>query len=524
MRRVLVCLLLLLAAGCDSVDERPACARSSDCPDGQYCAVTVDGNVCWDDPSPPVVSAVTLTCNTTPCLRDGTLRVEATVTDDHEVAGAEATLDLDPSQPITLTRSGSRWGADVPLRAYPFEAFERPVVATVAGTDGARTTSAVVSSGAVQVTRLRWVYTATNALTAPAVMDDGTVVVGVANTSDQLLAVRPDGTKAWSLTVGTGQITAAPAIGGSGIWAGSSDSRLYRANLAGVSVNAGCASGGAINQASALLPGTPERAVAPSQASALAVSDGASFCNLTSTGAPATAAPAISTTGQVMTVAGSVAQSFTVGITGALAPNWTGIPPAPVPPSVGSPVELPLAVDGGGAVWSVATGGQVHRTTSEADSALVTTVAGSKSGAVFLSDGTAVIGTGDAKLTRPNATGSAWRDSATLSGLASTPLVLAAPEPALLVTTSTGQLFAVRQSDGSVAWSATLSATNAALQPANIFTSGGQPAGEVLSTAYVSGADGKLYAVIVDGELDTTSPWPKAFHDRRNTNNAGTQP
>ena len=69
-----------------------------------------------------------------------------------------------------------------------------------------------------------------------------------------------------------------------------------------------------------------------------------------------------------------------------------------------------------------------------------------------------------------------------------------------------------------------LSTAGAALQPANIYTPPGQPAGAVMSTAYVSGADGKLYAVIVDGQLDTSAPWPKAFHDPRNTNNAGTRP
>jgi hypothetical protein len=45
-----------------------------------------------------------------------------------------------------------------------------------------------------------------------------------------------------------------------------------------------------------------------------------------------------------------------------------------------------------------------------------------------------------------------------------------------------------------------------------------------MSTAYVASSSGKLFAVIVDGELDGSSPWPKAFHDPRNTNRAGPQP
>ena len=39
-----------------------------------------------------------------------------------------------------------------------------------------------------------------------------------------------------------------------------------------------------------------------------------------------------------------------------------------------------------------------------------------------------------------------------------------------------------------------------------------------------AGANGKLHAVIVDGALDAAAPWPKAFHDPRNTNRAGAQP
>ena len=75
---------------------------------------------------------------------------------------------------------------------------------------------------------------------------------------------------------------------------------------------------------------------------------------------------------------------------------------------------------------------------------------------------------------------------------------------------------------GAVSWQRTLGTAD--LNAPNIYTPPGQPAGKVLSTAYISSASGKLYAVIVDGELDTSAPWPKAFHDPRNTNNAGTQP
>ena len=69
-----------------------------------------------------------------------------------------------------------------------------------------------------------------------------------------------------------------------------------------------------------------------------------------------------------------------------------------------------------------------------------------------------------------------------------------------------------------MAWSKKLAAQ--ALQTPNLWT---EP-GAKTSTAYLAGADGNLYAVLVDGALDTSAPWPKAFHDPQNTSNAATGP
>jgi len=62
------------------------------------------------------------------------------------------------------------------------------------------------------------------------------------------------------------------------------------------------------------------------------------------------------------------------------------------------------------------------------------------------------------------------------------------------------------------------------LRAGNLFTPPSQPAGSTVSYAYFSSGNGRLFAVIVDGQLDATAPWPKAFHDPRNTNHAGPQP
>jgi hypothetical protein len=228
--------LLLLAAGCSSVEDKAACSTSADCPTGEWCASAEGERRCWPDAVAPVASDVTLACGTTPCLRDGTLRVEATIADDHEAFAAEATLDLDPARPVPLTRSGVRWVADVPLRDFPFERFDGPVTARVVGVDGAKTRSAAVQSAAVQVTRLRWEYAAANALTSPAVMSDGTAVLGVATLGDQLLAVGSDGMKRWSLTVGGQAVTAPPAVGSRGIWVAGQDGLLSVAALDGSAI------------------------------------------------------------------------------------------------------------------------------------------------------------------------------------------------------------------------------------------------------------------------------------------------
>ena len=71
-------------------------------------------------------------------------------------------------------------------------------------------------------------------------------------------------------------------------------------------------------------------------------------------------------------------------------------------------------------------------------------------------------------------------------------------------------------------WSTTIDAGKS-LRPANLYTPAGQT-GAAMSTAYVASANGKLFAVVVDGELDASAPWPKAFHDPKNTNRAGPQP
>lgn len=141
------------------------------------------------------------------------------------------------------------------------------------------------------------------------------------------------------------------------------------------------------------------------------------------------------------------------------------------------------------------------------------------SGAVILADQSAVLSDAAKRLVRIRVSGALpWTASDTFTGVPATGVVLDGATPTLLVSTDLGRVYAVNQQDGHIQWSAELSAQS--LEPANIWT---EP-GATTSTAYLAGADGNLYAIIVDGVLDTSAPWPKAFHDPQNTSNAGVAP
>lgn len=518
MNRILA-LAAVLAAGCSGVkDDRPGCARSADCPAGEYCASTPDGAVCWPDAQPPAVSGVAVTCGP-PCLRDGTLRVEATVADDREVGDVAVALDLDPSRAVPMARVGARWVAQVPLEGFPFPAFERAVVATVTARDGARNTASASADAGQQpmVTRLRWTYDAGVPMTSPAVLDDGTAVVGLSANATQVRAIGATGTQAWAGSTGSDIPSSAPVVASDAIWIGTATGTLFALSSAGEVAASNCSTGEPITGGSVLLP---KRVVAASQAGILAVAEVSGMCAQSTAPAAVGAAPVISQDGHVFAVAASVLQKHTVTATGLLRAEWTGIASAPVPPVVGDVLAANTAL-AGDAVWTLAQDGKLNRTAPDATTTTISTVPVGSSGPIALADGSVVVGSGAGMLQRFSTSGAPpWSESEPLNGVPAIPLALAGERPALLVPTSTGRLYAVNAADGKVAWSVKLSATGQALQPANVH---GAP-GAATSTAYVAGADGKLYAVIVDGQLDRAAPWPKAFHDPRNTGNAGALP
>jgi outer membrane protein assembly factor BamB len=190
------------------------------------------------------------------------------------------------------------------------------------------------------------------------------------------------------------------------------------------------------------------------------------------------------------------------------------------PPDVaaGDGVTAAPAVDETGSVWTVSVPGSVHRTGSDGSSESLGGVGSSANGLVILEDGSAVAGSVSGKLKRLGAAGLTppWAETVALTGTPSAPLALGGSEPALVTGTSLGWLYAVRAADGEVAWSHSLGTS--ALRIGNVFH---QP-GDALPTAYFPAADGRLHAVVVDGPLDPSAPWPKPYHDARNTGNAAT--
>jgi outer membrane protein assembly factor BamB len=538
MKRLVSVVSVAGLLACGSVDEKQGCAVSTDCPAGQYCAHAGGESRCWPDAVPPTASGVSAACTPSPCLRDGVLHVEASVSDDKEVLDASVSLDLYSAQQFPMSKVGGVWAADVPLRVLPFDAFARDVVPTVLPRDGARNMGAGVSGPAVAVTRLKWDRTidavAGLSVTAPAVLNDGTVVIGGSNGKVYFVAV--DGTNAHAgLTVGTGQITAAPAIGQHAIWVGSEDGNLYAVQLDGSAVIANVGvnlSAPVIGSVAVQAAGAKEWCLATATAG-----DGTGFIGTSSSSpgendvasAPAqegfSAGPVIASEGHIHAPTAALTNSSTLrSYTLAtapivLTPTWT----API----GKRSTAAIAMDGDGNVLSASDDSTpVLNRTVPGPTPVVTSVgdlsATAIDSAIVLANGDVVIGDQSGSVHRFSASGPVWTPAPNLGSAIRGPMVVTAPTAPFIVPTNAGKVYALAD-DGHVVWDGTLpSATQ--LRAAGIYTPLAAPREAITSVAYLSSGNGRLYAVIVDGQLDGAAPWPKAFHDPRNTNHAGPQP
>jgi hypothetical protein len=522
MRRLVPVSILALAAACGAAERASRCTISTDCPVGQACVAAEGERVCWADATPPRTSGVVASCGIDPCLRDGTLHVEATVTDDREVLDASVRVSLDPSRSFPMSRaSGETWVADVPLRELPLAAVEATVTPTVTARDGARTASVPVDGSAVGVTRVKAAIVLGAAGFNPspaALLEDGTVVIG--GPTAKIYFVKPDGSVS-SLAVGTGQFAmGTPAVGTRAIWVGSEDGWLYGVKLDGTGklTDVGVNTQGAVKNGVAVLSLSGKEAGFAASASGRVGS--ASTIGLERT---TTAAIDAYTIGVVLDRQGRAhAATVNSAVTTRRCYPFDGLAfgDSCGASTIGVNVSAPLAVDGSDAVWS---GSQDNKLYVSSTAEAVATLPGSIiDSPVVLSGGDIVVGDDTGVLHRLTATGAAvWPTPPNLGAPVLAPLVLRGAEAVLIVPTRTGKVAALR-ADGSKVWEATLGPGE--LRTGNVYTPPGQPAGHVVSTVYFPSTDGQLHALLVDGELDTAAPWPKAFHDARNTNNAGTLP
>jgi outer membrane protein assembly factor BamB len=384
----------------------------------------------------------------------------------------------------------------------------------------------------VPLTRLRWVYDAkADGVTSPAVDADGTVLLGVAGTTDQLRAVSPDGDKLWGMTLGIKGVVAAPSIGPSRVWVGSDDGNLYGRKHDGSLVT--CPATGQATPGSLF---TPAIRLAPAEAAYSAGSAkylyGATAdpagCLPTS---PATTVDAVTTspviTGGKVFVVTAKAGASTLR---RFADDGTG--EASLPTSCGT-VAAPPAADENGDVLLACGTGEIERANK---STLATTVLATlpdlaAESIVILPGGDLVVGTNDGKVHRltPAAGGGAdpWTDAWTPPpnlGAAVTGVLIAAPNAAgqgavVYAATESGHLHAL-DAQGATVWT-TAGETSAPLGNFSLrFPTIAPALPGRLPTLHVGSAEGKLYAVIVDTGLDTLSPWPKSHHDVRNTGDA----
>jgi hypothetical protein len=109
----------------------------------------------------------------------------------------------------------------------------------------------------------------------------------------------------------------------------------------------------------------------------------------------------------------------------------------------------------------------------------------------------------------------------TIDGFPTGPLVLSrtvngSTSASYVVPTSKGTVYEIAQ-DGTVLWKQPLTSGNVALHEGNINNGDGNN----MATAYFGGADGVVYAVIVDGVLSTSAPWPKVRYDQHNSGHIG---
>jgi outer membrane protein assembly factor BamB len=505
--RALAAILVAMQLACSVDLEGAPCDNNSNCPSDQRCG---PDKRCASNIK-PTISNVALSCSGNPCLRDSMVTVSATVDSLRSTVVSATVLSQSVPMDAGAGQGGNyNYSATFALNGFPF--YSSSVTAQVTASDSGGSSNAASSS--VMIYRLKWARPVESVaplpkLTAAAIDAAGNIYVGGDNS--KLYVLQRSGNVANSWTVGSGGITAPPSIGPNGVWV-ASGGRVYGVKVSDGSIlnGSGCLTG-SVTAAPALSGGNPETAWVGSQSqrvfeiSALACSSNQYPSENFS------AAAAIDSSGFVY-VASSAGKLRSLKDAGGFpVDNWTS------PALLGGPVTLPLAWDGA-RVLSVGSGGLYATTvTPTAGSASLLKPVTNPTDPIVDGSGYIVLGDGNALLRIDPTTGAAKWQSPDLGAHPVSAMALKGGDADYVVSTTAGTIHALK-ADGTVLWSGPLT-SGPELREGNIF----KGSGDGFSTAVFGAADGTVYAVVVDGALDSTAPWPKAHHDTRNTGNAASQ-
>jgi outer membrane protein assembly factor BamB len=508
-------------------------------------------------PAFPEGSGTVACASASSCLRDEEIEVSAYVKDDN-LKSVEASLDLEGSATTVLLQptgeliplgGGQRYAARVQLKDLSLPSFSGTLAVRIVASDvaGNETAADLAPKG---VTRMRWARDLRTtgeahedprppvALTGPAI-SGSEIVVGKAD--GKLHFVTSDGAERVNVAISTNY---APSIGSNTVWVGSEDGRLYGlesdGTLLGSCPSSGQVTGSLFTPAVRVTPG--EAAYTGGEAAILY--EGVPMDSSVSCPSPTTVSPSEAITTSLV-ASGDVIFAATAATTAAVRRFSPDLQPLGEPvtlPQCSGRITAPPAADSEGEIL-VACGdplfgnGRIYRIEVAADGLrpipLATLDRAPTESIVILPTATGpgdlIVGTNDGKLHRlgPPASGSEWTDVWTRDlGAGVTGALVAKPESdgagaVVYAVNARGDLYALDAS-GATVWSTagdashllgTYSLTFPTIAPA-------QPGTGRLPTLYVGSAEGKLYAVVVDTDLDTSSPWPKSHRDIKNTSNA----
>jgi hypothetical protein len=347
-----------------------------------------------------------------------------------------------------------------------------------------------------------------------AVDDAGTAIFG--GTNGKVHFIGSDGVaKRTPVVVGTGALRAPVVVGSAGVWVPSDDGKVYLVptdTAAVVETACDTGTGGAVTGVALGSTGT---FLAASFSGAYFTPQG-SVCRNSLFFLGAVLFQPVATGATYYGAEGNNLHALTLNTFGSPGDSWSS------PASLGAPVAAPMAVGSAGAIVvavNPAAGGNSLFSVSTAG--VVTPIAATNS---LASDGPAINAAGEILVPETvTKTLSSWSSagalrwhSAALPGVPLTPMLLDGDD-AIVVADGHGNLTALDAS-GAIRWTTQLAPAATPLHPPNLFA----PPGAAHSTGYIPASNGTLHAVILDGRLDPAAPWPKAFHDPKNTGNSAT--